>query len=197
MCTKLFLPNGVDIWKHHNKHTHSPIGPRSYFDISASDVRTQPWNNNDRSNKRRWLPSIFTQNPTHKLCETMQNQRYSPIKKKQCNLGIRFMPFLLLEFSPLLESCSNIYTGPTSYLIVSLLFNVLFLWYFPIFYVPVLSIVDLLISVLYTRIERCIITRPIPLLLMGCKCVLGHVLTLRLKASFKNCLVYFNYKSLS
>ncbi len=57
MCTKLFLPNDVDIWKHHNKHTHSPIGPRSYFDISASDVRTQPWNNNDRSNKRRWLPS--------------------------------------------------------------------------------------------------------------------------------------------
>ncbi len=49
----------------------------------------------------------------------------TPIKKKQLNLSIRF----LLEFSPLLESCSEIYAGPTSCLIVTLLLNVLFLWY--------------------------------------------------------------------
>ncbi len=45
-------------------------------------------------------------------------------------------PFPLLEFSPALESCSGIYAGATSCLIVSLLFNVLFLWYFPLFYLP-------------------------------------------------------------
>ncbi len=28
----------------------------------------------------------------------MQNQLYSPIKKKQHNLGVRFKPFLLIEF---------------------------------------------------------------------------------------------------
>ncbi len=37
-------------------------------------------------------------------------------------------------FSPPLESCSNIYAGPTSCLIITLIFNVLFLWYFPIFF---------------------------------------------------------------
>ncbi len=57
---------------------------------------------------------------TDKLCETKQNQRYSPIKKKQRNLGVRFKPFLLLEFSPSLESWSDIYAGPTSCLIVTL-----------------------------------------------------------------------------
>ncbi len=77
---------------------------------------------------------------TDKLCETMQNQHYSPIKKKQRNLGIWFELFALLEFSPPLEICSDIYVGPTSCLIVILLFNVLFLRYFPLFYLPVLSI---------------------------------------------------------
>ncbi len=32
-----------------------------------------------------------------KLCETKQNQRYSPVKKKH-NLGVRFEPFPLLKF---------------------------------------------------------------------------------------------------
>ncbi len=60
-----------------------------------------------------------------------------------------------LSFSPLLESCSDIYTGLTSCLIVTLLFNVLFLWYFPFVICHLsLSIVDLLISVLCTQIER-------------------------------------------
>ncbi len=52
---------------------------------------------------------------TDKLCETKLNQHYSPIKKNQ-----------LLEFSPLLESCSDIYVGPISCLIVTILFNVYF-----------------------------------------------------------------------
>ncbi len=75
-----------------------------------------------------------------KLCETKQNQRYSPIKKKQHNLIIRFEPLALLEFSPPLESCSDIYGGPTSCLILTLLFNILFLRYFPLFYLPSLSL---------------------------------------------------------
>ncbi len=49
-----------------------------------------------------------------KLCETKQNQRYSPIKKKQHNLSVRFEPFPLLEFSPPLESSSDIDMGTTS-----------------------------------------------------------------------------------
>ncbi len=57
-----------------------------------------------------------------------------------------------LEFSPPLESCSDIYTGPTSYLIVTLLFNVLFLRYFPLFLIfhLSLSIVHLQISILFS-----------------------------------------------
>ncbi len=61
-----------------------------------------------------------------------------------------FEPFQFLEFSPPLESCSDIDAGPTSCLIETLLFNVLSLQYFPLFYLPVLSIVDLLIFVLCT-----------------------------------------------
>ncbi len=96
-------------------------------------------------------------------------------------------PFPLLEFSPPLESCSDIYTGPTSCLIVTLLFNVLFLWYFPFYFFIChlsLSVVDLLISVLYTQIERSLLsisTRHAPLLLVGCKCVLGLGQALRQK----------------
>ncbi len=41
---------------------------------------------------------IQTKANTDKLCETKQNQRYSPIKKKQRNLGVRFKLFPLLEF---------------------------------------------------------------------------------------------------
>ncbi len=51
---------------------------------------------------------IQTKANKDKLCETKQNQRYSPIKKTQSNLGIWFEPF------PLLESYSDIYAGPAS-----------------------------------------------------------------------------------
>ncbi len=42
-CTKQFLPNDVDIWKHQNKHANTPTGARPYFEISAPHVRTHPW----------------------------------------------------------------------------------------------------------------------------------------------------------
>ncbi len=54
---------------------------------------------------------IQTEANTDKLYETKQNQHYSPIKKNKRDLGIRFEPFPLLEFSPPLERCSDIYTG--------------------------------------------------------------------------------------
>ncbi len=47
------------------------------------------------------------------------SQCYSPIEKKQSNLSVRSQASPLLEFSPALESWSDIYTGPTSCLIVT------------------------------------------------------------------------------
>ncbi len=153
-----------------------PIGPR-YFDISALTKMTHK--------------HIYTKANTDKLCETMQNQHYSPIKKKQHNLGVRFEPVPLLEFYPSLESCSDIYAGPTSCLIITLLFNVLFLRYFPFRYFQFsLSLIDLLISVLYTQIELCIITKHAPDCWLAASVFLGHGPTLRSKAFFKNCVVH-------
>ncbi len=105
-------------------------------------------------------------------------------------------PSRSLSFSPPLESCSDIYAGPTSCLIVTLLFNVLFIWYFPFYFFIChfsLSVVDLLISVLYTQIERSLLsisTRHAPLLLVGCKCGLGLGQALWSKAFFKNRFVH-------
>ncbi len=84
---------------------------------------------------------IWTKANTDKLCETMQKSMLLTYQKETTNLRVRFDPFLLLEFSPPLESCSDISACPTSCLIIiNLLFNVLFLRYFPLFYLPVLSI---------------------------------------------------------
>ncbi len=121
--------------------TNTPIAQQDLALILKSPPHMYVHNhgNDDRRDKWRWHTSIFKQKPTRftqQLCETKQNRRNSPIKKKQCNLGVRFEPFPLLEFSPPLESCSDIYVGPTACLIVTLLFNVLFLWYFPLFYLP-------------------------------------------------------------
>ncbi len=125
-------------FKAQNKHALSPIGHRPYFDISAPHVHnpvmtmivetseddTQAYLNNSQHRSFVWNNAKST---------LLTN------KKKQRNLGVRFEP--LLELSPPLESCSDIYVCPTSYLIViTLLFNVLFLQYFPLFYLPVLSI---------------------------------------------------------
>ncbi len=132
---------------------------------------------------------IQTKANTDKLCETMQNQCYSLIKKKQRNLGVRFEPFPLLEFSPPLEICSDIYTGPTSCLIVTLLL--------------MFCSSDIFLSV-YSQsanirpvhsnwaLSSCYHYKTRPLLLIGCMCVLGHGQTLLSKVLFKNCLVHLN-----
>ncbi len=103
-------------------------------------VHTQPWQRQSRKQAKMTQKHIQAKANMDKLCQTRQNQCSSPIKKKQHNLGVRFEPFPLLEFSPPLESCSDIYAGSTSCLIVTPVFNVLFLWYFPLFYLPSLSI---------------------------------------------------------
>ncbi len=46
--------------------------------------------NDDRVNKWRRQKHIQAKANKDKLCETKQNQRYSPVKKKQHNLGVRF-----------------------------------------------------------------------------------------------------------
>ncbi len=130
MCTKQFLPNDVYILKHQNKHAHTPTtGPHPYFEISAPHVRTQPWLRRLRKQVKITHKHIQTKANKDKLCETKQNQCYSAIKKKQHNSGVRFEPMFIrvLEISPLLESCSDIYAVQTSCLIATLLFNVLFL----------------------------------------------------------------------
>ncbi len=115
-------------------------------------------------------------------------------RRKQRNFGVRFEPFPLHEFSPPLESCSDIYAGPTSCLIATLLLMYCFYDIFLSFICHLsLSIVDLLISVLCTQIEHSllsIITRHAPLLLIGYKCVLGLGPTLWSKVFFKYCLVH-------
>ncbi len=54
--------------------------------------------NDDRGNKWRRHKHIQAKANKDKVCETKQNQRYSPVKKKQHNLGVRFEPFPLLKF---------------------------------------------------------------------------------------------------
>ncbi len=95
---------------------------------------TQPWQWQSRKQAKMTQKHIQAKASTDKLCETRLNQRYSPIKKKQHNLGS------LSSLHCWKAALSDIYSGPTSCLIVTLLFNVLFLWYFPLFYLPSLSI---------------------------------------------------------
>ncbi len=71
-----------------------------YFEISAPHVRTLPWQRRLWKQVKMTHKHIQTKANTDKLCETKQNQHYSPIKKKQRNLGVRFETFPLLEFSP-------------------------------------------------------------------------------------------------
>ncbi len=109
--------------------------------------------NDDHGNKWRRQKHIQAKANKDKLCETKQNQRYSPVKRNNTTSASDSRS---LSVSPPLECCSDIYTVPTSCLIITLLFNVLFLCYFPLFSIChfSLSVVDLLISVLYTQIER-------------------------------------------
>ncbi len=67
--------------------------------------------------------------PPHTYCTYANQAMISSVKqskinvthleKKQSKLGVRSQTFPLLEFSPALESWSNIYMGPTSCLIVT------------------------------------------------------------------------------
>ncbi len=41
-CTKQFLPNNVDIWKHQNKHAHTPTGARPILK-SPPHTYVHPW----------------------------------------------------------------------------------------------------------------------------------------------------------
>ncbi len=136
----------------------------------ARDSNSQPfvYESNSLTIKPR-LPhtSIFKQKPTQISCvKQSKNQHYLPIQKnKQRNRGVWIQAFTLLEISPPLES-PRYFCGPTSCLIITLLFNVLFLLFFHFFICHLsLSIVDLLISVLSTQIEcslLSIITRHAP-----------------------------------
>ncbi len=118
--------------------------------------------------------SIFKQKPTRISCVKQSKINVTHLSKRNNTTSASdSSPSRSLSFSPPLESCSDIYTGPTSCLIITLIFNVLFLWYFPLFFIChfSLSVVDLLISVLYTQIERSLLsisTRHAPLLLVGC-----------------------------
>ncbi len=128
-----------------NKH-HTPTGPCPYFDIFTPHIHTQPWQRHSQGQAKMTHKHIHTKVNTDKF-ETMQNQCYSPIKKKQCKLGVWFQAFQEIYLGPLPDH------NP-----------MLFLRYFPLFYLS-LSIVGLIISVLCTQIECSliyIITRHIP-----------------------------------
>ncbi len=76
--------------------------------ISASTRTYTTWQWQSRTQAKMTQKHIQAKANTDKLCKTKQNQRYSPIKKKQHNLSIQLEPFPRLEFSPPLESCSDI-----------------------------------------------------------------------------------------
>ncbi len=131
--------------------------------------------------------SIFKQKPTRISCVKQSKINVTHLSKRNNTTSASdSSPSRSLNFSPPLESCSDIYAGPTSCLIITLLFNVLFLLIFSFFICHLsLSVVDLLISILYTQIERSFLSRHAPLLLVGCKCVLGLGQALRQKCFSK------------
>ncbi len=120
--------------------TNTPIPQQDLAPIliSPPHTSTQPWHNDDRGNKRRWHKSIFKQKPTQISCVNQRKFNVTHLSRNN-TIGVRFEPFPLLEFTPPPEKCSDIYTGPTFCLIVTLLFNVLFLWYFPLLFICQLS----------------------------------------------------------
>ncbi len=84
--------------------TNTPIAQHDLAPILISPPHTYV-RNHCRTTITETHKHIQTKVNKDKLCETKQNQCYSPIKKKQHDLGLRFEPFALLEFSPPLESC--------------------------------------------------------------------------------------------
>ncbi len=147
--------------------------------------------NDNRVNKRRWHTSIFKQKPTQISCVKQCKINFTHISRRNnITSASASSPSCFLSSLHCWKAAPK-RVGPTC-LIVTLLFNVLFLWHFPLYHLP--FIVDLLISVLYTQIECTFLSlhhcKIRPLLLIGCKCGLGYGPTLRSKAFFKNCLVH-------
>ncbi len=78
--------------------------------------------------------SIFKQKPTQISFVKRSKINVTHLSRRNnATSAYDSSPSRSLSFSSPLESCSDIYAGPTSWLIVTLLFNVLFLWYFPLF----------------------------------------------------------------
>ncbi len=162
------LPNNVDIWKHQNKHAHSPTGPRPYFDISTPHVPTQPWHNDNHRNKRRWHTSIFKQKPTQISCVKQSKINVTHLSRRNnatsasdsspsCSLSSlhRWKAASIFTRSYLLPDRNPSFPSEFSSFLSS--YNI----YLSIY----LSIIDLLISVLCTQIEcslLSIITRHTP-----------------------------------
>ncbi len=126
---------------------------------------------------------IQTKANTNKLCETKHNQHSNSHPSRRRNNATLASASRLsrsLSFSTA-GSCSDIYTGPTSCLIETLLvmfIPLIFSSFFMILFLSgiTLSIVDQVISVLCTQIELSLLaitTRHAPLLLICYKCVLG------------------------
>ncbi len=143
--------------------------------------------NDNRGRKRRWHKSIFKLRPARISCVNTKSKllRY----QKETTQPLR--PIQALPTPWVLSTAGKMLRylrGSYPCLILNFLFNVLFLWYFPLLLSAIsLSIDDLLISVLCTRIERSLLTistRHAPLLLIGYKCVLGLGQTLRSKRFF-------------
>ncbi len=114
--------------------TNTPIPQQYLAPILKSPPNTYAHNhgNEDRRNKWRWHTSIFKQKPTWISCVKQSKINVTHLSRRNnATSAYDSSPSRSLSFSSPLESCS-IYVGPTSWLIVTLIFNVLFLWYFPL-----------------------------------------------------------------
>ncbi len=137
--------------------------------------------------------SIFKQKPTRISCVKQSKINVTHLSKRNNTTSASdSSPSRSLSFSPagkLLRYLHGSYLLPDH----NPFFNVLFLWFSSFFICHFsLSVVDLLISILYTQIERSLlsISTRLPILLVGCKCGLGLGQALRSKAFFKNRFVH-------
>ncbi len=137
--------------------------------------------------------SIFKQKPTRISCVKQSKINVTHLSKRNNTTSASdSSPSRSLNFSPPLESCSDIYAGPTSCLIITLLFNVLFLLIFSSFFIChfSLSVVDLLISILYTQIERSFCQDTPPYCWLAASVFWDFGQALRSKEFFKNRFVH-------
>ncbi len=179
--------------------TNTPIPQQDLAPILISPPHTYVHNPGIMTiagrNKRRWHTSIFKQKPTQISCVKQCKINVTHLSKETtqplCLIRALPAPRVLSTAGKLLWYLRGSYLLPDRNLLFNVCSSDIFLFF--LIFPCSLSIVDLLISVLYTQIERsplAIITRHTPLLLIGCQCVLAHGPTLRSKAFFKNCLVH-------